>query len=500
MITTYAISLSTVDCGEEQRTALVDLVTDWQMAAYPYDPEDGYRPGVTVRSRYAFDDPVFRVTITDGLPSSSHIHTTTCTVVLVDGLLTFDLRIVSLPNSTRVAPHQNAFVPPHVVDLVRRVIEAVPTYDAERRMVDNSAVAETFLDGEEIAHFVLAPGRRMPVLVEVADTERNSSPLMAIGPGPLVGLVHMVLLRTPEAVRGYAEVLGDSLIGPGYIAIHWSRGSKPEEVNRRQIAPASEPALRDRLARLIIDSAARSVGAPRVPPPPRRDLDIIESPTRDGDDDTQTGDEDMAAYVEQLEAEKNELEAALSVSNQMIAEQQSRLEQRSPLSKDQIDNLIAENVWLQSMIGKTPKLTGIATMRDAMRVAQDAFDNLVFHPRAIESGCELQGPDPGAVLDDLRRLNNVARKWKSGEISGASITSACLIEGLKYAPGIGDVAREKYAEDYLIDWRGKQVVAGAHIKRGKKSHLVRIHVYFDEETHQVVVAYIGRHLRDKSSG
>jgi len=29
--------------------------------------------------------------------------------------------------------------------------------------------------------------------------------------------------------------------------------------------------------------------------------------------------------------------------------------------------------------------------------------------------------------------------------------------------------------------------------------LVRIHVYFDDETHEVVVAYIGRHLRDKAS-
>lgn len=494
MITTYAISFSTVDCTEAQRTALVDLVTDWQMAAFPYDPETGYAPGVTVRSRYAWDDPVFRVTVTDGLPSSSHIHTTSCTVVLVEGLLTFDLRIVSLPNSTRVTPHQSSFVPTHVIDLVRKVLDEVPTYDAERRLVDRSSIADTALDGEEIAHFVLAPSRRMPVVVEVADPERGTAPLMAVGPGPLVGLVHMVLLRTPEAVRGYADVMGDSLIGPGTIAVLWAKGTKPEEVNRRQIAPASEPALRDRLARLIIDSAARSVGAPRVPPPPRRDDDGAPTSSRD-DSPRASDDDDMITYVEQLESQVNELQAAVSVANQNIADQRILLEQR----RDQFDQLIARNVSLEMMIGKTPKLAHVANMAEVLRIAEDTFDNLVFHPRALESGRALHGPDPGAVLDDLRRLNDVARAWKSGQISGASIASRCALAGLDFAAGISHTARQKFMEDYLIEWRGRPVLAEAHIRRGRKAQHVRIHVYFDEETRQVVVAYIGRHLRDKSS-
>lgn len=495
MITTYAISFSTVDCTESQRTALVDLVTDWQMAAFPYDPETGYAPGVTVRSRYAWDDPVFRLTVTEGLPSSSHIHTTSCTVVLVGGLLTFDLRIVSLPNSTRVSPHHGSFVPTHIIELVRKVLDEVPTYDAERRLVDRSSIADTSLDGEEIAHFVLAHSRRMPVVVEVADPERGTAPLMAVGPGPLVGLVHMVLLRTPEAVSGYADVMNDSLIGPGSIAIHWAKGAKPEVVNRRQIAPASEPALRDRLARLIIDSAARSVGAPRVPPPPRRDEDGSSVSSRDespgGADDS-----DMITYVEQLEAQINELQAAVSVANQNIADQRILLEQK----RDQFDQLILSNVSLEMMIGKTPKLAHVANMAEVLRIAEDTFDNLVFHPRALESGRALHGPDPGAVLDDLRRLNDVARAWKSGQISGASIASHCALAGLDYAAGISHTARQKFMEDYLIEWRGKPVLAEAHIRRGRKSQHVRIHVYFDDETRQVVVAYIGRHLRDKTSG
>lgn len=499
MITTYAVSFSTVDCTEEHRTALVDLVTDWQTAAYPYDPDEGYRQGVTVRSREGSDDPVFRVTITDGLPSSRHIETTTVTVVLVEGLLSFDLRVVSTPNTSRVAPYRATLVSTHVIDLVRRVLDVVPTYDAERRIVDKSSIVTTELGGAEIGHLVLAPRRRLPVVVEVSDRERGGAPMLTVGPGPLVGLVHMVLLDTPEAARGFSDVIGNALIGPGSVMVNWAGNIPPETVNRRQIAPASEHAQALHLTRLIIDAAARSVAAPRVPPPPRREDEVIEPATRTGDEETTGTEEDMAAYVDQLEADKNELEAALSVANQMIADQRILLEDKPKLRKDQIDQLIARNVFLEMMVGKTPQFAALNSVADALRVARDNFDNLVFHQRAIESGSALEGPDPGTILDELRRLNDVARAWKSGQIPGAGISSACKMAGLEFAGGISDTARQKYVEDYIIDWRGKQVVAAAHIRKGRGSHLVRIHVYFDEETRQVVVAYIGRHLRDKGS-
>jgi hypothetical protein len=138
-------------------------------------------------------------------------------------------------------------------------------------------------------------------------------------------------------------------------------------------------------------------------------------------------------------------------------------------------------------------------MAEALEFAQSKFEFLVLHERAIESGMQLQGPDPMAILHDLSRLNGVARRWSAGEISGTSIKIACTEAGLNYAPAISETARRKYEEDYLIEWRGKLVRAEPHIKRGKKAHLVRTHIYFDQETQQVVVAYIGRHLRDKGS-
>jgi len=191
----------------------------------------------------------------------------------------------------------------------------------------------------------------------------------------------------------------------------------------------------------------------------------------------------------------NDLEGALATADRTISEQRDMLEKRVEL----VDKLVLRNLSLETFAGTSPEIAAVSTMAEALEFARTKFEFLVLHERAIESGMQLQGPDPMAILHDLSRLNGVARRWSAGEISGTSIKIACTEAGLNYAPAISETARRKYEEDYLIEWRGKLVRAEPHIKRGKKAHLVRTHIYFDQETQQVVVAYIGRHLRDKGS-
>jgi hypothetical protein len=249
------------------------------------------------------------------------------------------------------------------------------------------------------------------------------------------------------------------------------------------------------LVQLIIDTAARSIAAPRVPAPPRRDDDLVEATSREVSVSNETVSEDQAIHIEQLESSIDELEAALADADRRLAEQRAQLEQKG----GQLDELILRNVSLEIQAGNTANTLAVASMTEALRLAREHCPFLVFHDRAIESGEGLEGPEPVSVLQDLVRLNAVARAWMSGEITGTSIKLACRQMGLDFVPDISATARQKYEEDYLIDWRGKIVRAEAHLRRGKKSHLVRTHLYFDSETQQVVVAYIGRHLRDKGS-
>jgi hypothetical protein len=245
---------------------------------------------------------------------------------------------------------------------------------------------------------------------------------------------------------------------------------------------------------LILDTAARSIATPRVPPPPRTEYDIIDSSSRASSDDGDLN-EDQAIHIEQLEATVNELEASMADADRLMAELREQLEKKG----GQVDELILRNVSLEIQAGQTPKVLAVPSMTEALRLAKENCPFLVFHERAIESGSGLEGPEPVSVLQDLVRLNEVARAWMSGEISGTSIKLACRQMGLDFVATISDTARQKFEEDYLIEWRGRAVRAEAHLRRGRKAHLVRIHVYFDDETQQVVVAYIGRHLRDKGS-
>lgn len=495
MITTYALSLSSVDRTEHDRITLIDLITDWQMDAYPLDDDDVDARGISVRTRLASNDPVFRTTITESGTNNSHIITTTATVSLIHHVLTFDIRIVATPRTIKVAPHRPPMVPEHVVRLVRAVLDAVPTFDAERRIVDSVSTIDTELGGQEIAYFTFAEKRSLPVVVEIADFTGHAPPLLARGTGPLVGLVHLIQITNEDALRGYLDVTRQSLIGPGMVIVHWANKGEPTVLRSAEIPVASRPHEAMRLASLIIETAALSIAAPRVPPPPRDDdEDLYDTPTRPTVTES-ANEADVAAHIELLESMVNELQGSLTDAERIIGEQSSRLELRD----DQVNKLVLQKLALESIAGVSPDLEDVATMSQAMDLAKSKFEFLVFHDRAMESGKKLEGPEPMSILRDLWRLNGVARRWSAGEISGTSVKAVCAEAGLNFASGISENARQKFEEDYLIDWHGEKVRAEAHIKRGKKSHLVRIHVYFDAERQQVVVAYIGRHLRDKGS-
>ena len=491
MITTYALSLATRDCGNSQRMALIDVVDDWLVANYPID---SYGPGTTVRTRHSSDDPVFRLTITESAPGSTHVETLTISVVLLEDVLTFDVRIVSTPSTAKVVPYTPPLLPPRVVQLVRTALRAVPSEDANRYITDAATLVDTELGGQEVAAFILAPGRRLPAIVEIIDYERGTQPLVAIGAGPLVGLAHVFQITSAAALKGFTELAGYSLIGPGCIIVQWAGNSEPDITRRRELPAAYEMREQHRIIRLVIDTAARSVAAPRMPPPPRRDFDIIDLPVREQPDE-ETENEEQALHIEQLEASVDELEAALADADRLLSEQRTQLERKG----GQLDELILRNVSLETQAGNTAQVRAVPSMTEALRLARLHCPFLVFHDRAIESGEGLEGPEPVSVLQDLVRLNEVARAWMSGEITGTSIKLACRQMGLDFVPAISVTARQKYEEDYLIDWRGHTVRAEAHLRRGRKTHLVRIHLYFDNETQQVVVAYIGRHLRDKGS-
>lgn len=489
MITTYAVSLSAVDCSSTQRDAVTDIVDSWLVRHFPID-ERG--PGVSVRSRV---DAVYRVTVTIAPEKAAHVETITATVRLHASELTFDLRSVTMPTTTRVVPHMGTALPPQrLVRLVRDVLTVMPAEDANYRVTEVPHVAGTADAALELSAFIDAPGRKLPVVVEIVHADWKVKPVSGIGAPDLAGLAHVFHVTGTAAADEFARAAGLPLVGPGTITVHWPGRFEPFTVRLQQVQPQHVKREWETIVGRIAESAARSVASLRVPPPPRDDAGLID----DGRDERQENGEtdgELAIYVDQLESRVDDLEASLADADRIIAGQRAEIEKKSST----VDELILKNVSLETMRGKDASILAVPSMKEALRLAREHCPFLVFHERAIESGESLEGPEPVSVLQDLVRLNEVARAWMSGEITGNSIKLACRQMGLDFAPDVSDNARQKYEEDYVITWHGKTVMAGAHLRRGRKTHLVRIHVFFDDERQQVVVAYIGRHLRDKGS-
>ena len=490
MITTYATTLTAVDFTEADRIAVIDVLTDWQMANYPIDEN---APGTTIRVREGSDDPVFRITVTQSASGRPYAQTISASVITLDNILTFDVRMISTPTTTRVAPVKLQPLPPHIVRLIHDVLTTVKMEDANEYLSTHARVVTTEDDGARIGALVHAPRRTLPVVVEIDDFDSPRSPIFPPVLGPLTGLVHLFRISTREAMNGYLSLAGGGLVGPGQIIVHWAGTVEPLVERRSDIRSGQEFATVQRLATSITEVAARTVSAPRLPPPPRYEDEAIVDTQRTSLDDDARDEQDL--QIEQLEATVEDMQAALADADRIIAEQRQQIEQKG----GQLDELILRNVSLEIQAGSTPTVRAVSSMKEALRLAQEHCPHLVFHERALESGEHLEGPEPVSVLQDLVRLNEVARAWRAGEISGTSIGLACRQMGLDFAPRISDNARQKFEEDYLITWRGETVRAEAHLRRGRKSHLVRIHVYFDQDTQEVVVAYIGRHLRDKHS-
>lgn len=491
MQTTYAVSLIAPDCSETDRITAVDVWSDWLAENYRTDSRP---PGLSVRVRERSDDPVFRITVTKAETDVTNVLT--ATIATINGNLLFDVRNVTFPTTSKVAPTKPAIPQRSVIDTVRKTLSRIIVEDANVRVSDIARQLTTEIEGQEVGAFVRdAPSRRLPVVIEVHDFERGTRPLFGTTLGPLVGLVHLVSVNDPAALKGFSDLSGISLVTPGSIHICWAGATEPHRYDI-PVPQVSRLAVFESIIETVVSSSALSLPLPRLPSPPRDELPaetyspqhITSSSTGYSEEEWIDALDDSEQRVEQLESRVMELEASLT-SADLIIDRQNKLK----------DHLIAEKTALEIQLSQSTADTNIKSVKQAIDFARLHSSFLYFHDRAIESGYALQTADPMAVVRALAALDRVAHKWLVGDIANTSIAATCKAEGLDFAAGISDTAVNKYGSDYQIEWRGQPVLAEAHVRIGVGSHHARIHVYFDSETHQVVVAYIGRHLRDKGS-
>ena len=132
---------------------------------------------------------------------------------------------------------------------------------------------------------------------------------------------------------------------------------------------------------------------------------------------------------------------------------------------------------------------------DAVAFAQKNLSNIVFHQRAISSANESHLMNGRRIYSNLVELNNLAARLQRGDFAPNVFNIYCNQQLSNFAASISDQAEHRYAQDYAIEWKGENVLAKPHIRCGD----ARIHFYHDTKTNEIVIAYVGRHLRDKST-
>jgi hypothetical protein len=396
--------------------------------------------------------------------------------------------------------------------LARSIVSAFVFFDAGVRVADHGRVIVDEASAQEVAAFCDAPSRALPLVIESVPSRGESvfrSERLAL---TLSGLAHVVTIEGDGARRAFNSFFGEDLLLPRGLALVWPDRSR-QTWNGLGLALSGGDDVRKQSIRVITEAAAESLGSLRPPLFRRRAPEIptakvpVPSTTpsdgaRDGviDDEmpaTVTWDEYRAALDGWQESEERitELEEALTEADRVIAEKQLVLERGDELR----DQLVLQNTELAIRLGASPRGLTASSAIDAVRQASHLCEHLTFHPRALESAERLDGIDATRLLQDLVRLNVVAGDWRSGRINNATLTISCRSLGLNYAGGISDTAEYKYGDDYAFSWRGRTEFAVAHIRNGKGNRLYRVHLFFDNETQQVVVAYVGRHLRGKYS-
>ena len=498
----YCVRLDGPSWSVPQRQDVRSVVEKWVEEEYPID-ERG--PGVSVRVDNEDPERWWRYTIDVSLGSGA-LSNTTVTLLMSDSETTFEVRTAVVAGGKQITPQSVQIKDMAMRTLVARVIDKGLFRDADRSVSTKDLRVADVVQAQAIAAFCYnAPSRTMPVIIETCRAETSSVFEIEKVSTLVAGLAHVVKMTSEQCVRTFNDFAGIEALTPQGLVIIWpDRSVKSWSGNG--LAPGKGVKARGESKTMVTDAAANSLAplrAPRFRPrvteessPATTEVPVKSHPADPAiDPETVPWSEwKSASDGWQDEANKvDELQQALADADRIIAEKQELLDKGSA----DVDQLLLQNVELAIRLGRNPTGIKATSAHDAVMQAAVMCEYLTFIPKAFESANELDSVDANRLLQDLVRLNVVAGDWQSGRVNNASLTVSCRGVGLNYAAGVGDTAENKYGTDYAFTWQGQTQYAFAHIRNGRGTHLYRVHIFFDDQTHQVVVAYVGRHLRGK---
>ena len=472
MITTYGFSIATAN--KDLRQAAIDAVFRWLEDVHPLEDRTNSTP---VNIRHSPNDPIFRVDVLEQDSRQAAARGTTATLIVSKNELYFDLRRTLRPTKAALLPRRTIDKPePRLNQLVVEIVNLFKVRDAEKIIGAKIAVETDQIGGQSLSAFADAPSRRLPLVIETTVGKPNAvtSANTAL---QLAGIAHLAHVASHVAEEAFNDLYGARIISPSWITVVWPRGAEVENFHQQDD---------DELVRQLIAASVGSLATLVLAPPKKRAHEQTKKVASPAQSNSST------AQIQQETEELRRVNQELLEENAGLLENATLTDMLSAQKTEERDRAYSQLATFLLMENDKSYLDKVA---DAVTYAQKNLDNLVFHERAISSASESHLMNGRRVYSNLVELNNLAARLQRGDFAPNVFNIYCNQQLSNFAPSISDEAENRYAHDYAIDWKGANVMAKAHIRCGD----ARIHFYHDAKTNEIVVAYVGRHLRDKST-
>ena len=472
MITTYGFSIATAN--KDLRQAAIDAVFRWLEDVHPLEDRTNSTP---VNIRHSPNDPIFRVDVLEQDSRQAAARGTTATLIVSKNELYFDLRRTLRPTKPALLPRRTIDKPEQRLNqLVVEIVNLFKVRDAEKIIGAKVAVETDQIGGQSLSAFADAPSRRLPLVIETT-VGKPSAITSANTALQLAGIAHLAHVASHVAEEAFNDLYGARIISPSWITVVWPRGAEVENFHQQDD---------DELVRQLIAASVGSLATLVLAPPKKRAHEQSKKVATPAQSNTAT------AQTQQETEELRRVNQELLEENAGLLENATLTDMLSAQKTEERDRAYSQLATFLLMENDKSYLDKVA---DAVTYAQKNLDNLVFHERAISSASESHLMNGRRVYSNLVELNNLAARLQRGDFAPNVFNIYCNQQLSNFAPSISDEAENRYAQDYAIDWKGANVMAKAHIRCGD----ARIHFYHDAKTNEIIVAYVGRHLRDKST-
>ncbi|CAB4676374.1 unannotated protein [freshwater metagenome] len=472
VITTYGFSIATPN--KDLRQTAIDAVFRWLDEVHPHEKRTNSTP---VNIRHSPNDAIFRVDVLEQDSKQAAARGTTITLITSKDELYFDLRRTLRPTKSALLPRRTIDRPePRLNKLILEIVKLFKVRDAEKIIDGEITIANDQLSGQSLAAFAEAPSRRLPILIEVI-VGKPAAITSSATAKQLAGIAHLAHVSSHVADEAFNNLYGAKAIGSGWITIIWPRGAAPEKFHQQdddevvnQLIAASVGSL----ATLVLSQSRKIVQAEKPKHEPKTE---VSSP--------QSG-------LQQENIELNNTVKELLEENANLLENATLTDMLSAQKTEERDRAYSQLATFLMMEDDKSYLDRVS---DAVAFAQKNLSNIIFHQRAVSSANESHLMNGRRIYSNLVELNNLAARLQRGDFAPNVFNIYCNQQLSNFAASISDEAEHRYAQDYAIEWKGENVLAKPHIRCGD----ARIHFYHDIKTNEIVIAYVGRHLRDKST-